>query len=366
MSKPIRVLQIVTTMNRGGLETMLMNYYRNIDRSKIQFDFLEHRSEESDYDKEIISLGGRIYRIDALNPFSFKYRKQLKQFFKNHPEYKIVHCHLDCMSSIPLSYAKKVGVKTRIAHSHNSNQDKNLKYLLKLFYRRKISKVGTDLFACGDKAGKWMFGNNSFLVINNAINTKNFLFDKDTSNKIKEKLKLRDKFVIGHVGRFNEQKNHDFIIDIFKELVSINDNARLLLVGEGNLKNEIEKKVEDLGLSQYVVFYGKCDCVNRIMQAFDIFLFPSLYEGLPVTMVEAQANGLKCFISNKVPEECIMSENVEILSLEDSAVKWAESINKYSEGYTRKDMLKSISDNGFNIEKNSKELEVFYLNAYSE
>ncbi|MFR6666536.1 MAG: glycosyltransferase family 1 protein, partial [Thomasclavelia spiroformis] len=359
-------LQIVTTMNRGGLETMLMNYYRNIDRSKIQFDFLEHRSEESDYDKEIISLGGRIYRIDVLNPFSFKYRQQLRQFFKNHPEYKIVHCHLDCMSSIPLSYAKKNAVKVRIAHSHSSSQDKNIKFLLKSFYKRRISKVATHLFACGDKAGKWMFGNNDFSVINNAINTKDFLFNQHVRKKVREELELQNKFVIGHVGRFNEPKNHTFIINIFKELVSINDNAKLLLVGEGNLKNEIEKKVEDLGLSQYIVFYGKCDCVNRIMQAFDIFLFPSLYEGLPVTMVEAQANGLKCFISNKVPKECIMSENVEILSLEDTAVKWAESINKYSEGYTRKNMLKSISDNGFDIEKNTKELEGVYFNEYKK
>lgn len=261
---------------------------------------------------------------------------------------------------------KKNAVKVRIAHSHSSSQDKNIKFLLKSFYKRRISKVATHLFACGDKAGKWMFGNNDFSVINNAINTKDFLFNQHVRKKVREELELQNKFVIGHVGRFNEPKNHTFIINIFKELVSINDNAKLLLVGEGNLKNEIEKKVEDLGLSQYIVFYGKCDCVNRIMQAFDIFLFPSLYEGLPVTMVEAQANGLKCFISNKVPKECIMSENVEILSLEDTAVKWAESINKYSEGYTRKNMLKSISDNGFDIEKNTKELEGVYFNEYKK
>lgn len=366
MSEPIRVLQIVTTMNRGGLETMLMNYYRNIDRSKIQFDFLEHRSEESDYDQEIMSLGGRIYRIDALNPFSIKYRKQLKQFFKNHPEYKIVHCHLDCMSSIPLGYAKKNDVKVRIAHSHSSSQDKNIKFLLKSFYKRRISKVATHLFACGEKAGKWIFGNSNFSVINNAINTKDFLFNQDVRKKVREELELQNKFVIGHVGRFNEPKNHTFIIDIFKELVSIDDNARLLLVGEGDLKKEIEKKVANLGLSQYVIFYGKCDCVNKIMQAFDAFLFPSLYEGLPVALVEAQASGLKCFISNKVPEECIMSDNVEILSLEDLSVNWAKKINKYSDGYIRKNMFKSISDNDFDIEKNVKKLEVFYFNEYKK
>lgn len=366
MNEPIRVLQIVTTMNRGGLETMLMNYYRNINRSLIQFDFLEHRNEKSDYDDEIEQLGGRVYRIGTLNPFSIKYRKQIKIFFDMHPEYRIVHCHLDCMSSLPLSYAKKAGIPVRIAHSHSSSQDKNLKYLLKLFYKRKIPKESNYLFACGNKAGSWMYGGQRFTIINNAIDSKLFLYDKKVRDLIRKKMNIEKKFVIGHVGRFNEPKNHLFIIDIFNELVSINKNAHLVLVGEGILKEKVAHKVKTLGLSDRVTFYGKSDCVNQILQAFDIFLFPSLYEGLPVTMIEAQSSGLKCFISDKVPSECIISDNVETLKLEDSAKKWAENINKYSSGYERKDMMRIVCNHGFDIQNNVKKLEGFYINEYKE
>lgn len=366
MSEPIRVLHIVTTMNRGGLETMIMNYYRNIDRSKVQFDFLVHRNQESDYDQEILSLGGKIYRISHLNPFSLKYRKELRQFFKNHSEYTIVHCHLDCMSSIPLIYAKKAGIKVRIAHSHNSNQDKNLKYLLKLFYKRRIPKVSTYLFACGENAGRWMYGNNQFSILNNAVDTKEFVFDNHVRENMRENLHLQEKYIIGHVGRFNDQKNHRFIIDILKELVSMNKNVHLLLVGDGYLRQEIEKKVNNLKLNAYVTFYGKCDCVSNVMQAFDIFLFPSLYEGLPVTMVEAQSSGLKCFISDKVPKECIISDNVDILSLEDSAKLWAEHINKYHLGYERKNMIQLICNHGFDIQSNTKKLEDLYIDEYKK
>lgn len=362
MKEPIRVLQIVTTMNRGGLETMLMNYYHNIDRATIQFDFLLHRSEKSDYEDEIKLLGGNIYRVSPLNPFSFSYRNELKQFFLQHKEYKIVHCHLDCMSSLPLYYAKKTGIKRRIAHSHNSNQDKNLKYILKLFYKRKIPKIATDLFACGEKAGNWMFNNNSFKVINNAIDTSKYIYNECKRNKIKKELNLDNNFVIGHIGRFNEQKNHEFIIDIFYELTKLNGSAHLLLIGEGDLKESIIKKVKTLNISEKVTFYGLCDHVNDILQVFDVFIFPSLYEGLPVTMVEAQASGLKCFISNKVPKECILTKNVEILNLNDSVERWAKNINKYKNGYIRTNTIKEIRDNGYDIKNNAKKFEEFYLN----
>lgn len=366
MSKPARVLQIVTTMNRGGLETMLMNYYRSIDKTKIQFDFLIHRSDKSDYEDEILSLGGKIYHISNLNPFSFKYRKVIKKFFMEHKEYTVVHCHLDCMSSIPLYYAKKAGIPTRIAHSHNSNQDRNLKYLLKIIYRNKISSVATELFACGSEAGKWMFNGKEFKIINNAINTQIFLYNTEKSIEIKRKLNLDNKFVIGHVGRFNEPKNHKFIIDIFFELTKLNDNVHLLLVGDGSLKKEIEKKVNELGINDNVIFYGKNNSVNEIMQAFDVFLFPSLYEGVPLTIVEAQASGLKCFISDKVPRECILTENVEILNLSDSAVKWAHDINKYKDGYIRRNTIEEIRDSGYDIKNNAKKLEEFYFNEINK
>ena len=185
---PIRVLHIVTYMGRAGLETMLMNYYRNIDREKVQFDFLVHRDFEADYDAEILSLGGKIYRLPKLNPFSKSYRKALDSFFKEHTEYKIVHSHLDCMSSIPLKYAKKNNVPVRIAHSHNNNQDRDAKYLLKLFYRNKIKKYATDLFSCSIEAGKWMFKTDNFTVLNNAIDAAKYSYNKETAAKVRADL----------------------------------------------------------------------------------------------------------------------------------------------------------------------------------
>ena len=292
---------------------------------------------------------------------SLQYRKELQHFFNEHREYNIVHCHLDCMSSIPLYYAKKSKIKIRIAHSHSTNQDKNIKYVFKLFYKKRISSVATDLFACGNEAGNWMFGRKKFKILNNAINTKNFIYDERKSRMYKQKLNLEDKFVIGHVGRFNKPKNHEFIIDIFNELHKLNSDSRLVLVGTGELEEKIKEKVNRYSLNDFVIFYGLCDKVHEILQSFDVFLFPSLYEGLPVTMVEAQASGLKCFISNKVPDQCILSDNVEILSLNDDPKRWANEINKYSLGYERKNMLRNIENHNFDIKENAKWLEEFYL-----
>lgn len=362
MSEPIRVLHIVTTMNRGGLETMIMNYYRNIDRSKVQFDFLVHRNQESDYDQEILSLGGKIYRISHLNPFSFKYRKELKQFFKNHSEYKIVHCHLDCMSSIPLSYAKKAGIGVRIAHSHNANQEHNLKYVLKWYYKKKIQKYATILFACSKKAGKWMFEDHDFQILNNAIDAKKFSYNESLRVEMRKKLNLEDNFVIGHVGRFNAQKNHGFIIEVFSELIKINRNAKLLLVGEGDLENKLKKQVNYLGLDEQVIFYGKCDDVPSIMQVMDVFFFPSLFEGLPLTLIEAQASGLPCVISDIITNECCITHDINLCSLKSSIQNWVRMLNQYSTNFKRKNTYEFIVKRGFDIENNTAILEEVYCN----
>lgn len=199
----IRVLQIVTYMGRGGLETMIMNYYRNIDRNKVQFDFLVHRQEEADYDKEIVALGGKIYHMPMLNPFSKSYFNALDSFFKEH-KYDIVHCHLDCMSAYPLKIAQKNGVRVRIAHSHNKSQDKNLKYPIKLYSKRLIPKYATHLLSCGKAAGDWMFNGKPYTILNNAIDAQSYRFDKQIREEMREQLGFnQEDFVIGHVGRFN-------------------------------------------------------------------------------------------------------------------------------------------------------------------
>ena len=363
---PIRVLHVVTYMGRGGLETMIMNYYRHIDRTKVQFDFLVHRSFEADYDSEILSLGGKIYHLPNLNPFSRNYLNHLNQFFKEHSEYKIVHCHLDCMAGIPLKAAEKNGVPVRIAHSHISNQTKDKKYLLKLLYKRMIPKYSTKRFACGEEAGRWMFNGAEFEVMNNAIDTSLYLVNKKTGLEVRKELGIPEEaVVIGHVGRFAPPKNHTFIVDCFNELLKEKMNAYLLLVGEGELKQEIVTKVSGLGISDHVIFAGLRTDVNRMLQAMDVFLFPSLYEGLPVSLIEAQAAGLPCLISDKVPIECKKTDLVYQYSLKDNASKWVEYIER-ALYIQKKNTQKQIAENGFDIKVNAEKLQNFYLQEYKK
>lgn len=364
---PIKILHVVTTMNRGGLETMLMNFYRNIDRTKVQFDFLVHRDFEADYDKEILSLGGKIYHISRLNPFSFKYHKELNVFFKNHKEYEIVHVHQDCMSSLALKAAKKNNILIRIAHSHNTNQDKNIKYLIKRLYMKSIPKYATDLFACGKDAGKWMYKNDSFKTINNAIDTNLLKYNKNIRNKLRNSMNLNDNdLIIGHVGRFDYQKNHQFLIDVFKEILKIKNDAKLLLVGGGKDFNSIVEKAKLLNINKNIIFTGVRDNVDELMQAMDIFVFPSIYEGLPVTLIEAQASGLPIVKSNNVPDQCIITDNVYSMSLDQSPHEWAKKILDIASNFKRKDTSQQIIDNGYDIRTNAKWLEKFYLDEVNK
>lgn len=366
MKYPIRVLQVVTYMGRGGLETMLMNYYRHIDHSKVQFDFLTHREFDGDYDNEIKELGGNVYHLSNLNPLSIDYKTSLNDFFENHPEYKIVHSHLDCMAGIPLKYAKLNNVPLRIAHAHNSNQTKDLKYPLKLLYKRNIKKNANYLFACGDEAGKWMFNTNDFKVLNNAINAKDYTFNTNIRNNKRKEFGISDdSILVGHVGRFFPQKNHDFLIDIFNQFHKDHPNSYLMLVGEGELKSSIQDKIKFLGLEDYVIFTGLRSDVNELLQAMDIFLFPSLYEGLPVSIIEAQAAGLPCLISDKVPIECKKTDLVYQLNLEDSVNVWSDKIYELRH-ITRRDTYEEIKESGFDIVENAKWLENFYIDLYKK
>ena len=364
--QPIRVLHVVTYMGRGGLETMIMNYYRYIDRSKIQFDFLVHRQFRADYDDEIESLGGRIYRLPQLIPWSYSYKKALNQFFADHPEYKIVHVHQDCLSSVILRAAKKHGIPVRIAHSHTSNQDKNLKYPIKLYYRRQIPTYATHLFACGQEAGAWMFRSAPFQILNNAIDAKKYRYNPVQAKQIREELGIpAGSFVVGHVGRFVPPKNHSFLIDIFYEIQKEKENALLMLVGGGDLRSEMESKVTSLGLSEKVIFTGVRSDIPELLQAMDVFVFPSLYEGLPVTMIEAQAAGLPCFISDKVPLECKITDLVTQIPLQAPTDKWAEQILAVRNPQ-RKDTYNEIVAAGFDIVQNVKWLQNFYLKQWKD
>lgn len=357
----IRVLHIVTYMGRGGLETMLMNYYRHIDRNKVQFDFLVHRDFEADYDKEILSLGGKIYHISRLVPWSKKYKTEMKKFFEEHPEYKIIHVHQDCLSSVALKCAKESGIPVRIAHCHSSSAVKNMKYPIKLYYMKRIPEFATRLFACGKQAGNWMFGKNKYTIVRNAIDTNKYRYSPENEKIVRAKLGLSNDIVVGHVGNFTTAKNHSFLIEVFREILCIEPNAKLLLVGGGDGMKAIKDKVKCLGIEKNVVFTGVRTDVNDLMQVMDVFVFPSLYEGVPVTMIEAQATGLPCIISENVSDECIITTGlVAIKKLSDSVGDWAQIILEKS-NVMKENHIQEIRNAGYDIIEETKKLEEFYL-----
>lgn len=363
---PIRVLQVVTHMERGGLESMIMNYYRHIDREKVQFDFLVHRQERAAFDDEIESLGGKIYRLPRLVPWRGSYLNALNNFFDEHPEYKVVHVHQDCLSSVILKVAAQHKIPVRIAHSHCASQDKNLKYPIKLWYMRSIPKHATSLFACGKDAGDWMFGGALFEIINNAIDVAVYAYNAEARSKIRAELELGDKLVIGHVGRFSPKKNHPFLLEIFAALLKKEPDAVLLLVGGGEDMPKMQVKAHALGIAEHVRFLGVRSDVADLMQAMDVFVFPSLYEGLPVTMVEAQAAGLPCVISDKVPPECILTDGlVDILPLSAEPETWAAKILE-KKNFPRTDHRNEIAAHGFDITTEAIKLQEFYINAYEQ
>ena len=360
----IRILHVVTYMGRGGLETMIMNYYRQMDRTKVQFDFLVHRGFRADYDDEIERLGGRIFRIGRLIPQSRAYQRALDAFFAAHPEYRVVHVHQDCLSAVILKAAQKHGVPVRIAHSHNSSQDKNLKYLLKLYYKRQIPTYATALFACGKEAGDWMFGGAPYTVVNNAIDAVQYRYKQTRAREVRQALGIAEEaFVIGHVGRFCPVKNHAFLLDVFDQLRRENERAVLLLVGDGELRSSMEEKAKAVGLEDRVLFTGVRSDVCDLMQAMDVFVFPSLYEGLPVSLVEAQAAGLPCIISDRVPEACMLTDLVQWVSLEEGARQWAERILA-ARATVRRDRYDEIAAAGFDIVSNAAWLQQYYIDHW--
>lgn len=360
----IRVLQCVNNMHRAGLETMLMNYYRAIDRTKIQFDFLMHRPERSDYDDEIESLGGRIFRAPRLYPQNYPaYFSYMKQFFREHPEYRIVHSHIDAMSYLPLLAAKRAGVPVRIAHSHSSSIDRDLKYPLKQIFRLQIPRVATSYFACGKEAGNFLFRGKPFDVIPNAVETEHFCFCETVRRKERSALALGSEFVIGHVGRFTYPKNHGFLIDIFAAILQKEPDAILLLVGAGEKERAIREKVDTLGISRNVRFLGNRSDVAQLYQAMDVFLLPSRFEGIPLVGVEAQFAGLPCYFSDEVPDEVAFTSNTRFLDLKLSAEAWADEILQ-CKGLDNR--AAGIEDARYDISRAKNILEAYYLESVQE
>lgn len=323
----IRILQCVNNMHRAGLETVLMNYYRNIDRTKVQFDFLTHRQEESDYDQEILAMGGRIYRAPRLYPQNYPaYFAFMKQFFREHPEYRIVHSHIDAMSYLPLLAAKQAGIPVRIAHSHSTSIDMDLKYPMKQFFRFRLGAAATHLFSCGEKAGQFLFRGRPFHFVPNAVEADKFRYSESIRQTKRQELGLGDELVIGHAGRMTEVKNHEFLLKIFARLLERSPGAVLLLAGTGELEEKIRDLTQVLGIENSVRFLGSRGDMAELYQAMDVFVMPSLFEGVPVVGIEAQLAGLPCIFSDRVPDEVCFTEECRFLSLESSEDVWVDEI----------------------------------------
>lgn len=357
----IRVLQVVNIMDRAGLESMLMNYYRCIDRNKVQFDFLTHRVCRGAFDSEIEDLGGRIYHAPRLYPYNYlSYFNFMKEFFTIHSEYRIVHSHIDTMSAFPLLSAKFNEIPVRISHSHSSKIGKDAKASIKYLAKLIVPRVANVYCACGETAGRFMYKEKPFHIIRNAVDLEKFEFSVDSRDTIRKKMGLVGKFVIGHVGRYCRIKNQFFLLRITSELLKQQSNTHLLLIGKGEDELKLRKLAANLGIEQHVHFLLDQTDVHSLYQLMDVFVMPSLFEGLPVVGIEAQANGLPCIFSDSISSEVMLTKNTHQLPINSTPIEWANMILGLD--FTRsKDNSKQLSDEGYNISHASKLLQAWYL-----
>ena len=363
-NKPIKIAHIIGKWVGGGVEAVVMNYYRNIDRNKIQFDFICDNDSTNIPYEEIEKLGGKVFLVPPYQKI-YQYNKELLKIFKNE-KYKIVHSHINTLSVFPLRIAKKANIPVRIAHSHSTTNKREWKKNLLKQILRLFSKIyATDYFACSEYAGRWLFGNKEYdkgnvYILNNAIDIDKFKFDEKIRRLKRKELNItEDTLVIGHIGRFVSQKNHSFLIDIFFEIHKQNKNAVLLLIGQGPLEEKIKEKVEKLNLKNNVKFLGQREDVNELYQAMDIFLFPSLYEGLGMVLIEAQCSALPCVCSDKIPKISKICNDVYFLSLNDSAKEWSNLVLK--QNYTnRSNNTIIVRENGYDIKNEVLKLEEKY------
>lgn len=368
--EPVRVAQIMGKWVGGGVESVVMNYYRYIDRTKIQFDFICDDDSTNIPYEEIEKLGGKVILIPPYQKV-FKYHNKLKKILKE-GHYKIVHSHINTLSVFSLFAAKCAGVPVRIAHSHSTtNKKEKKKNLLKQVLRPFSKLFATDYMCCSELAGRWLFGDKKYdkgnvYLLNNAIDLDKFKYNETLRKKKRKELGIKDDtLVIGHIGRFVAQKNHGYLIDIFNEIHKKNNNSVLLLAGQGPLMEEIKNKVKSLKLEKNVKFLGQRNDVNELYQAFDVFLLPSLYEGLPVVGVEAQATGLLCELSNDMTKETKVLNITKFMSLNNTPEEWADNILDDVKKYKRLDVSKEMTAKNFNIKEEVKKLEKYYLNLYN-
>jgi len=373
--KPVRVLHIVSIMDRGGIETFLMNIYRKIDRSKVQFDFLVTREQSGIFDEEIILLGGKIYNIPYIKKIGLlKYIKNIKFFFQKHYEYKIVHCHMDTWAGLFLSVAKVCNISVRISHSHSTkigqrpdNINGYIEFIFKGLMKLFIKTSGTHFFACGYDAGVWLYGKNlsdrKLIIIKNGVDTDEIRYNKEIAEKVRRDLAIDENtMVMGHVGSMGIPKNHEFLIDVFDAVHKHRPDSILCLVGDGKLRAHIEEYVQLRGLNHKVRFLGIRGDVYNLLKAFDVFVMPSLYEGFPVAAVEAQAAALPCILSDRITDEVDMGMGlVKFVSLDKSPEYWSDAILQ-ERSVARTMAIDNLIELGYDSHVTANWLENFYIN----
>jgi glycosyltransferase involved in cell wall biosynthesis len=356
----------VANMNTGeGVASFIMNYYRYIDREKIQFDFLSHSLSSNNYIEEIRQLGGNVYSAPHYKKNIVKYIIFVNDVISN-GAYDIIHCHEFLVSTISLFIARIKKIKIRIIHSHSNYISSLGKRVLVYLFRKLWFYFATDYFACSKEAAEFLFSKHcKYILVNNAINTEKFIFTNTIRNNTRHNLSLsNDAFVVGYVARFDKQKNHYFLIKVFKNIVQKKINAYLLLAGEGPLQDEIKKYAATLGISGNIIFYGISKKVYELYSAMDVFVFPSLLEGLGIVGIEAQCAGLPVIASTKIPKTMQITPLGCWLDLESSPEKWAEKVLEYSSPQEKTDMTELITQNGYNIKVECKKLEMEYFRLY--
>lgn len=357
----IRILQNIGTLANGGMESFLLNIYRNIDRNQIQFDFVigSYNNWNKNYADEIERLGGHIYHI----PSGLKGIYPFYRILKAHPEYQIVHSHRDAMSALFLFAAKKAGVAHRLAHSHSAGETGFVKHIGTILLRPLLNSVSTLRLACGLEAGQHLFGSHDFITIPNAIDLNIYQYQPKFSQQKREEIGFNTSDIIfGHVGRFINVKNHAFLIDIFQQIHLKNNNAKLLLIGDGKLKSEIKQKIIRLSLDDSILILSNRSDVNELLQTMNMVIFPSFYEGFSMAMVEMQASGLRILCSDQVPKEINITGNVVFKSINDSAEEWAiEALNLLNYNRDSHNSITLLTQAGLDIHQSAQNIQNMYL-----
>lgn len=368
-NKKIKVAQIMGKWVGGGVEAVIMNYYCNIDNSKIEFDFIFDSDSIYIPRKEIEAIGGNVIVVPPYQCV-LKYQKELKRIFKNN-KYDIVHSNINTLSVIPLRVAKKCNIPIRIAHSHSTTiKIEVAKNILKQVLRPFSKVYANEFFACSEVAGRWQFGDKTFekgrvTLINNAIDIERFKYNEIERKNIRESLGLSDEtLVIGSVGRFVKTKNQSFLLDVLEELIKQNNNSKLLLMGQGPLEGEIKEKIKQKGLQNNVIIVGQRNDIERYYQAMDVFTLPSLYEGLGMVLIEAQTSGLPCIASTNVPKITKVTDNFEFLPIDNNYSNinlWVSAILNASKSSVRRSNKELISSHGYDIKKEAINLQNKYI-----